>query len=121
MAWRKELDQAVDKLKQRSARELERQISALEVKLAELRGALNQVNERERGPAGARGERGVRGPPGQPGPKGDAGLSAMPTPVIKRWIVDRARYRAVPVLSNNTCGAAIELRGLFEEFNKQTA
>jgi hypothetical protein len=100
---------------------LEKQINALQLQLAEIKGQVAQLAANERGPRGERGERGLKGPPGRRGPKGDAGLSAMPTPTIKRWVVDRARYRATPVLSNNTCGPSIELRGLFEEFNKQTA
>jgi hypothetical protein len=53
------------------------------------------------GPRGERGERGLRG---------------EPAPTITGWRLDCAAYTAVPVLSNGTEGAPLELRGLFEQF-----
>lgn len=103
-----------EKLEQRDA-----QIRTLELKLAELHGQLNQVNANERGPAGPRGERGVKGPRGRQGRKGDPGLSPR-VPMIKGWVVDKKRYVATPVMSDNTCGASIELLDLFKTYNEQT-
>jgi hypothetical protein len=66
----------------------------------------------KRGVAGERGERGSKGDPGAPGPG---------APSIKAWRVDRKRFVATPVLTNDQEGPPIELRSLFEEFQKQTA
>jgi hypothetical protein len=44
------------------------------------------------------------------GPRGE------PAPMITSWRVDRVSYTATPVLSNGQEGAALELRGLFEQF-----
>jgi len=86
--------------------------------------------------AGKRGRRGERGPSGAPGPVGEKGQSGMqgeqgergligprgePAPTITGWRVDRARYAAVPVLSNGIEGAPVELRGLFEQFFREVA
>src|SRR5262245_24771729 len=60
--------------------------------------------EGEIGPKGKRGERGLIGPRGEP---------AL---TITGWRVDRASYTATPLLSNGQEGAALELRGLFEQF-----
>src|SRR5262245_17832276 len=56
------------------------------------------------GPRGERGERGLIGPQGEP------------APTITCWRIDRASYTATPLLSNGQEGAALELRGLFEQF-----
>jgi len=56
------------------------------------------------GATGPRGERGLVGPRGEP------------APTITGWRVDRASYTATPLLSNGQEGAALELRGLFEQF-----
>jgi hypothetical protein len=58
----------------------------------------------ERGPRGERGERGLIGPRGEP------------APTITGWRVDRAAYAAVPLLSDGSEGAPLELRGLFKQF-----
>jgi hypothetical protein len=56
------------------------------------------------GATGRRGERGLIGPTGEP------------AATITGWRVDRASYTATPLLSNGQEGAALELRGLFEQF-----
>ena len=63
---------------------------------------------------GNRGERGVPGPRGQVGGRGE------PAPTIKTWLVDKTKFTASPVLSDGTVGAALELKGLFQEFLDQT-
>ena len=63
----------------------------------------------ERGPKGERGERGLIGP------KGD------PAPTITGWRVDCAAYTAVPLLSNGSEGAPLELRDLFKQFFDELA
>jgi hypothetical protein len=62
-------------------------------------------------PRGKRGERGAAGPRG---PRGAAGAEGSLT--ISRWHIDPERYCAVPILSNGTVGAPLQLRGLFEQF-----
>jgi hypothetical protein len=58
----------------------------------------------KRGPAGKNGERGERGA------KGDPGLSGA---TICGWKIDRARYLAVPLMSDGGSGPPLELRELF--------
>jgi hypothetical protein len=62
------------------------------------------------GKDGATGPRGERGERGMIGPRGET------APMITSWRVDRASYTATPLLSNGQEGAALELRGLFEQF-----
>jgi hypothetical protein len=99
---------------------LEKQINALQVQPAELKGQLAQINQRERGPAGPRGERGLKGPPGRQGRKGDPGLSAR-VPTLRTWFIEREKFRATPVMSDGSHGPALDLRDLFVEFQNQTA
>ena len=47
------------------------------------------------------------------GPRGE------PAPTITGWRIDREGYAAVPVLSNGTEGAPLELRSLFEQSLKR--
>jgi hypothetical protein len=63
------------------------------------------------GSPGARGDRGERGP------KGDPGLSGV---TIRDWKIDRARYVATPLMSDGRDGPPLELRGLFEQFLRET-
>jgi hypothetical protein len=65
------------------------------------------ASQGKRGVAGEKGER------GSPGPKGDAGASGA---TIREWKIDRARYLAIPVMSDGRDGPQLELRGLFEQF-----
>jgi Collagen triple helix repeat (20 copies) len=81
----------------------------------------------------SRGSRGDRGPPGPPGAPGERGLKGErgergligprgePAPTITGWRLDRASYTAVPVLSNGSEGAPLDLRGLFEQFFNEVA
>jgi hypothetical protein len=61
------------------------------------------------GPRGERGERGSIGPRGEP------------APAICGWRVDRAAYATVPLLSDGSEGAPLELRGLFKQFFDEVA
>jgi hypothetical protein len=61
----------------------------------------------------SQGKRGVAGARGERGPKGDAGASGA---TICDWKIDRARYVAVPIMSDGSEGPPLELRGLFEQF-----
>jgi hypothetical protein len=65
------------------------------------------ASQGKRGPAGDKGES------GPPGPHGDPASSGA---TIRDWKIDRARYLAIPVLSDGSEGPPLELRGLFEQF-----
>jgi hypothetical protein len=60
----------------------------------------------QRGVAGEKGERGERGAQGEPG-------KAV---TLKGWIIDRQNFVAIPLMSDGSRGAMLELRGLFEQF-----
>jgi hypothetical protein len=66
------------------------------------------------------GQRGVTGERGAKGDKGDKGDPGQAAPIIKSWRVDRARYLALPVMSDGREGPPLELRGLFEQFQNDT-
>ena len=66
---------------------------------------------------------GGRGPDGAVGPRGrngERGARGEDGPEIISWVLDRARYTAVPTMSNGKAGAPLELRGLFEQFLYET-
>jgi len=63
------------------------------------------------GPKGERGDRGERGERGQP---------AAAAPVIVGWRVDRAAFCAIPIMSDDSEAPALELRGLFEQFQMES-
>jgi hypothetical protein len=63
------------------------------------------------------GKRGVAGEKGERGPQGHPGLSGA---TIRDWKIDRARYVATPVMSDDSEGPPLELRGLFEQFLLET-
>src|SRR5262249_2174409 len=58
----------------------------------------------KRGERGAQGERGIAGPPGK-----DAAI-------IIGWDVDPTSYCATPIMSDDSRGPPLPLRGLFEQF-----
>jgi hypothetical protein len=70
-----------------------------------------------RGSRGGKGEVGERGPRGEKGEKGADGADAL---TIVSWMLDRDRYRAIPMMSNGKPGPELELRGLFEQFFSET-
>ena len=63
-----------------------------------------------RAAAGNDGRDGATGERGSIGPRGE------PAPAITGWRVDRAAYAAVPLLSDGSEGAPLELRDLFKQF-----
>jgi hypothetical protein len=68
----------------------------------------------KRGPQGHPGERGEHGEKGGRGPPGQS------APFIVSWIVERASYSAIPILSDGKEGPRLELRSLFEQFFAET-
>jgi hypothetical protein len=71
--------------------------------------------------AGGDGRDGATGPRGERGERGSIGPRGEPAPTITGWRVDRASYTAVPLLSDGSEGAPLELRGLFEQFLDEVA
>lgn len=69
------------------------------------------ASQGRRGDKGERGERGIRGEIGPPG---------APAPKLKAWKLDRHHYLATPIMTDGDEGPALELRGLFEQFNLET-
>ena len=66
--------------------------------------------------AGRDGRDGATGPRGERGERGERGLRGERAPTITGWRLDCAAYAAVPLLSDGSEGAPLELRGLFEQF-----
>jgi len=67
-----------------------------------------------------RGKPGIKGAPGERGERGQKGDKGDPGPVIVGWQIDQPNYRAIPVMSGGTEGPPLPLRGLFEQFHKET-
>ena len=63
--------------------------------------------------AGRSGKPGSKGERGEQGVRGDVGKAA---PTIVQWKTDRARYRAIAVMSDGSESPALDLRDLFEQF-----
>jgi hypothetical protein len=78
-------------------------------------------DEARRGKTGRQGERGARGERGPAGPRGPAGRPAPDQPAITGWKIDRAGFRAFPLMSDGRIGPELNLRTLFEEFQLQTS
>ena len=60
------------------------------------------------------GQRGIAGERGERGLQGETGIG------IRSWNIDSTTYVATPVLTDGTIGPALELRGLFEQFQIET-
>jgi hypothetical protein len=69
------------------------------------------ASQGRRGDKGERGERGIRG---------EIGPSGASAPKLKGWKLDRQHYLATPLMTDGGEGPALELRGLFEQFNLET-
>jgi hypothetical protein len=64
--------------------------------------------------------KGNRGERGGPGPRGMTGGRGEPAPLVKAWLIDKAKFTASPILTDGTVGAPLELKSLFQEFLDQT-
>lgn len=65
------------------------------------------------------GKPGRPGPPGDrglPGERGDRGQPGAAAPTIVAWKIDRETFTATPIMSDGEPAPALELRGLFEQF-----
>jgi Collagen triple helix repeat (20 copies) len=59
---------------------------------------------------------GQRGIAGEKGQRGDRGLQGEPGASIIGWKVNREAYTIIPLLTDGTMGPALDLCGLFEQF-----
>jgi hypothetical protein len=66
-----------------------------------------QLSARQ-GKSGLRGERGEKGERGERAPR------------MNTWQIDRARYVATPVMTDGSTGPPLELRELFQQFQRET-
>jgi hypothetical protein len=102
------IERRLDDVDRRSS--LEAQFHDLEIRLDARQLARD---EEKRGPPGRRGERGERGLQGERGAKGEPGRDAAK---IAGWEVDNENYRAHPVMSDGTRGAALHLAPMLQQF-----
>jgi hypothetical protein len=70
--------------------------------------------------AGRPGKPGPKGEHGERGPAGERGQSGKDAPVILSWQIDRKTFRATPLMSDDSEGPSLDLRGLFEQFQMET-
>jgi hypothetical protein len=97
------------------ATDLTYQIHQVEMRLDERRIAADEA------------KRGERGLPGPPGPKGDSGLAGVPgrdgqdggLASIKKWEINPPEFTARAILTNGERMPALQLLGLFEEYQRQ--
>jgi hypothetical protein len=71
--------------------------------------------------AGRNGKPGATGPRGERGERGSNGPQGEPAPTITGWRIDCAAYTAVPLLSDGSEGAPLELCSLFKQFFDEVA
>jgi hypothetical protein len=70
--------------------------------------------------AGKEGRRGLNGEPGQRGETGQRGPAGASGATILDWRYDLSEYRAIPIMSDGTDGPALDLRGMYEQFEIET-
>jgi hypothetical protein len=61
-----------------------------------------------------------QGKAGRPGRDGTDGRAGKDAPRIERWVVNRETYSAIPIMSDGSRGAVLELRPLFARFLDET-
>jgi hypothetical protein len=66
--------------------------------------------------AGRPGKQGQKGERGEQGQRGERGAAA---PTILGWKIDRERYSAQPIMSDNSEVEPLQLRALFEQFHDE--
>jgi hypothetical protein len=64
-----------------------------------------------------KGKRGDRGRDGEAGRAGKDGECGAPGPSIVDWVVDE--YRAIPMMSDGTLGAFLDVRQFFEAYHSE--
>jgi hypothetical protein len=68
--------------------------------------------------AGKQGKQGQKGERGEQGQRGERGAAA---PTILGWKIDRERYAATPIMSDNSEVEPLQLRALFEQFHDEAS
>jgi hypothetical protein len=68
----------------------------------------------DRGPPGRDGRDGAQGPPGPKGSRGQRGFETT------GWLINEAEYCITPLYYDNSQGPTLNLRGLFEQFQRDT-
>jgi hypothetical protein len=68
--------------------------------------------------AGKQGKQGQEGPRGLQGERGERGAAA---PTILGWKIDRERYCATPIMSDDSEVEPLQLRALFEQFHDEAS
>jgi hypothetical protein len=63
----------------------------------------------------------AQGKAGRPGRDGTDGKAGKDAARIVDWLVNRESYSCVPIMSDGSRGAVLELRELFQRFNDETA
>jgi hypothetical protein len=127
-SWHEAVGEVLVDERQLHRRETEKALAPLQRELAELHGQVSTLillcgakpadlkaaieNAKTPGP------RGLQGPAGPKGARGERGLTG---PSIVGWAIDRERFLAFPLMSHGRPGPALELRGLFEQFQAQTS
>jgi hypothetical protein len=71
------------------------------------------------GKKGNAGQPGVKGERGEIGPAGRDGAPGAPAPIITEWRFIPNSYVIVPILADQSAGAPLDLRPLFERFNEE--
>ena len=61
-----------------------------------------------------------QGKAGRPGRDGTDGRAGKDAPKIEQWVVNRETYSAIPIMSDGSRGAVLELRPLFARFFDET-
>jgi hypothetical protein len=112
-AWNERVYQKELEPLRRELAELRGQISTLVLLSGAKPADLAEAIESAKTP-GPRGLQGPRGPRGERGHRGEAG------PSIIGWALDRERFIALPLMSDGRPGPGLELRGLFEQYQRET-
>jgi hypothetical protein len=96
------------------------QKSAVDQQVHEIAARLEEKtarrDEAKRGPQGLKGPRGEKGERGAPGKNG---ISKAQTVTIKNWAVNTETFTVTAELSDGTFAPLLNLRVLFEEYNRQ--
>jgi hypothetical protein len=71
------------------------------------------------GKRGVSGQDGAKGERGETGPAGRDGAPGALAPIIVEWRLVEGTYTVIPILADQSAGAPLDLRPLFERFNAE--
>jgi hypothetical protein len=106
--------------------EFKNEIAALKNENTALRLILENLRIRERGERGVDGDRGPPGRDGRdgingsPGPRGEKGGRGQRGFEITGFLINEAEYCITPLFYDNSQGPTLNLRGLFEQYNRDS-